>query len=149
MRMGDFSGSPTPLYDPNTGTATGAGKTAFTGNMIPQGRQSSISQKIQAGIPLPNLPGIANNYFASGRFTVGNSKYDADLTWAATKKINVEARYGQIHLNVFDAPAFGAGGGPAVSSAGGRVGANYGNVYSATGSVNYLISNNQPYATRS
>lgn len=145
MRMGNFADSPTPLYDPNTGTATGAGKMAFTGNMVPNRRQSTIAQQIQADIPLPNLPGIANNYFSTGRFTIANVKYDADLTWAATKKINVEARYGQIHLNVFDSPALGAAGGPAVSSAGGRVGANYGNVYSATGSVNYLISNNFVY----
>lgn len=144
MRKGDFSGSSTPIYDPSTGTPTGAGKTAFSGNLIPTGKLNTIAQEIQKSVPLPNLPGIANNYFATGPFTLANSKYDTDVTWTATQKLSVEARYGQLHFSDFDAPVFGTNG-PQVNSAGGRQGTTYGNVYNATASITYVLNQNLVY----
>ena len=35
IKSGDESGSSTPIYDPNTGDATGAGRTPFPGNQVP------------------------------------------------------------------------------------------------------------------
>lgn len=139
MRAGDFSGSPTQIYDPSTGTATGAGKTAFASNQIRTGRLDPIALAIQKSIPHATLPGIANNYFASGPFTLKNSKYDGDLTLKATSKLNVETRYGQLNFDDYDAPIFGTNG-PQVNSAGGRQGRNYGNVYNATASAIYVLS---------
>ena len=69
MRNGDFSASPTPIYDPATGAANGSGRTAFSGNIIPRERFDPIVQKLIAGLPLPNLPGLADNYFATGDYT--------------------------------------------------------------------------------
>ena len=139
MRSGNFSGSANPIYDPLTGSATGAGKTAFAGNMIPSSRLDPIAQQIQQSVPLPNLPGIANNYFATGPYTINNSKYDADVTWKATSRLNLEARYGQLHFNDFDAAVYGTNG-TYVNSAGGRQGYNFGNVYNATASGTYVFS---------
>ena len=146
MRSGDFSGSSTPIYDPSTGTATGAGKTAFTGNKIPVDRLSSIAQAIQNSVPLPNLPnaGIANNYYATGPYTILNNKYDANITWKATSKLNVEARYGQLYFDDFDAPVWGQTG-PAVNSAGGRQGPMFGDTYNGTASVIYVFNQNLIY----
>ena len=36
LRRGDLSASTTPIYDPLTGTANGAGRTPFAGNQIPR-----------------------------------------------------------------------------------------------------------------
>jgi hypothetical protein len=141
MRSGNFSGSANPIYDPLTGTATGAGKSAFSGNMIPMGRLDSIALQIQQSVPLPNLPGIANNYFTTGAYTLKNSKYDGDLDWHATSKLNIEARYGQLHFNDFDAAVYGTNG-TYVNSAGGRQGYNFGNVYNATLTGTYILSQN-------
>ncbi|MDR3548965.1 MAG: hypothetical protein P4M11_12000 [Candidatus Pacebacteria bacterium] len=90
MRAGDFSGSSNPIYDPATGTATGAGKTAFTGGAIPINRQDSIALQIQKSVPLPNLTnaGIANNYYATGPFTILNNKYDTNISWKATSLVS-------------------------------------------------------------
>ena len=49
---------------PATGAANGSGRTAFAGNIIPRERFDPIVQKLIAGLPLPNLPGLADNYFA-------------------------------------------------------------------------------------
>ncbi len=146
MRSGDFSGTSNPIYDPSTGTATGAGKTAFAGNKIPATRLSSIAQAIQNSVPLPNLPnaGIANNYYATGPYTILNNKYDANITWKATSKLNVEARYGQLYFDDFDAPVWGATG-PAVNSAGGRQGPMFGDTYNGTASVIYVFNQNLIY----
>jgi hypothetical protein len=56
IRAGDMSGSTTPIYDPLTGTATGTGRTAFPGNIIPQNRLDPTAQLIQQLYPLPNQP---------------------------------------------------------------------------------------------
>ena len=74
MRNGDFSASPTPIYDPATGAANGSGRTAFSGNIIPRERFDPIVQKLIADLPLPNLPGLADNYFATGRLHVRSAQ---------------------------------------------------------------------------
>lgn len=146
MRSGDFSGSSNPIYDPSTGTATGAGKTVFTGNQLPTARLDSIALTIQKSVPLPNLPnaGIANNYYATGPFTITNDKYDTDLTWKATSKLNLEARYGQLYFNDYDAPVWGTTG-TYVNSAGGRQGKMYGDTYNGTISATYVFNQNLVY----
>jgi hypothetical protein len=61
MRRGDFSellalSSPVVINDPLTGTP-------FTGNVIPQARITSVAQGVQETFyPLPNRPGLANNF---------------------------------------------------------------------------------------
>ncbi len=62
MRTGDFSASPTIIYDPTTGNiATGAGRTPFPSQMIPANRISPIFQDYMSLLPEPTLPGLANN----------------------------------------------------------------------------------------
>lgn len=67
MRNGDFSdpGLQT-IYDPAStvfnpdGTVT---RTPFPGNIIPTARMDPVALKIQQYLPLPNLPGLANNFY--------------------------------------------------------------------------------------
>ncbi|HKW99295.1 MAG TPA: TonB-dependent receptor, partial [Bryobacteraceae bacterium] len=59
-RQGDFSqsiqsGGPVQLYDPTT-------HQPFAGNLIPLSRLDPIAQKLTGFIPLPNQPGLVNNY---------------------------------------------------------------------------------------
>jgi hypothetical protein len=68
MRTGDFSellgtGVGT-IYDPDTNTETPNGivRQPFPGNIIPQQRISPVSNYFLQGYPLPNLPGLQNNW---------------------------------------------------------------------------------------
>jgi hypothetical protein len=54
-RGGDFSALSSPIVDYPSGTQ-------FPGNVIPPSRISPIAEKYMALYPLPNLPGLANNY---------------------------------------------------------------------------------------
>ncbi len=71
QRNGDFSDllPAIVIYDPATGVAEGSRvrRTAFTGNIIPQGRLSPIALNYLKYYPLPNQPGDAqgrNNYIS-------------------------------------------------------------------------------------
>ncbi len=57
FRTGDFSGETATIYDPLTGDAEGAGRTAFTNNRLPSDRISPIARAMVGFIPEPNLGG--------------------------------------------------------------------------------------------
>ncbi len=62
MRNGDFSevaafNPAFRIYDPKTGDASGAGRTAFPNAVIPADRLNSIAKQIQAFYPAPNNAG--------------------------------------------------------------------------------------------
>src|SRR5688572_26265826 len=116
MRRGDFSASPTPIYDPLTGTSTGAGRTAFAGNIIPQSRIDPIVQKLIADLPLPNQPGLANNYFATGDYTFDRHNIDAKINYNPTNKLAIAGRLGWLGYNFRNPPMFGALGGLPINS---------------------------------
>jgi hypothetical protein len=62
-RTGDFSaGGYATIYDPNTYNAATNTRTAFPGNIIPSGRIDPLAQAFVNLYPLPNQPGIRNNY---------------------------------------------------------------------------------------
>lgn len=88
MRQGNFSelGSGSYLYNPLTNSCSGNNCTRqpFSGNVIPQGYISPISQYEEKFLPAPSLPGIGNNYLAGGISGYNNHelafKIDYDLT---------------------------------------------------------------------
>ena len=67
-RMGDFSEIPSILYNPTTGLP-------FAGNRIPQ--ISPVAQGLLRYIPLPNQPGIVNNYRLIG--TIPNNSQNLNV----------------------------------------------------------------------
>ncbi|MEJ7606817.1 MAG: hypothetical protein WKF37_11250 [Bryobacteraceae bacterium] len=141
IRRGDMSESPRPIYDPNTGDAAGANRTAFPGNMVPSSRISPISQKIVNLIPLPNLPGLTNNYFATGPFAFDRHTLDAKANWNASSKLSAFVRFGALRWSDSAPQVFGdALGGPPISGLAGNPGRGEGNTYSTTAAATYLIS---------
>ena len=95
IRTGLMTASPTPIYDPATGNADGTGRTAFPGNVIPAGRISSISQKVVALIPEPNITGagLANNYFVSTPQYYKLQRVDSKVDYSATQKLHFFGRF--------------------------------------------------------
>ncbi len=114
MRRGDFSEVATRIYDPATGAADGSARQAFADNRIPAGRLDPIPQRILALVPLPNQPGLTNNYYtqATGRFDRDN--YDLKVNLAATTAQQVWGKYSRMDATGGGVFALGEAGGPGV-----------------------------------
>src|SRR5262245_25472668 len=70
MRSGDFSESPNRIFDPLT--LAGNVRTQFPGNVITAARFNAVGKKTLDLYPLPNQPGLTNNYVVSA-----SRKYDS------------------------------------------------------------------------
>jgi hypothetical protein len=140
IKSGDMSGTTTAIYDPATGLSTGANRTPFPGNVVPDSRISPISRKIAAFVPLLNQPGLTNNYYATGPFSFDRRIGDAKVNWNATSKLTSFVRFGVLDWNDYDQQVFGdiAGGPPKLS--GGNPGNGTGRTYSLTAAATYIVS---------
>ncbi len=111
-RTGDLSVSPSTIYDPNTGNPDGSGRIAFPGNQIPASRISPLAQKILSLVPLPNLPGLTNNYFALIPFVRDTNQFDVKVDHNQSEKDRFTVRYSFSRPKTFDGSSFGQAGGP-------------------------------------
>lgn len=121
IRQGNLSDSPTPIYDPASGTynASGipSGRTPFPGNMIPVNRIHPASAKLTALLPNPNQNISAtpsNNYYVNTPISNTLSHVDTKFDWIATDKWKVTGRYGYQPYNITQPTIFGPklGGSP-------------------------------------
>ena len=140
MRNGDFSASPNPIYDPATGNANGTGRTAFPGNVIPRARIDSIALKLIETLPLPNQPGITNNYYATGDYTFTRHNIDAKMNYNPTNRLGITARLGWLGYNFKNPAMFGELGGLPINSTAAKAGTGLGDTYTITGSASYVFS---------
>ncbi|HWL75695.1 MAG TPA: TonB-dependent receptor, partial [Burkholderiaceae bacterium] len=86
-RNGDFSASPSIIYDPATRVFDAAGNvtqapTPFPGNRIPANRINPVSKKLLDFFPLPQLAGRVSNYLndESRRVNADQYTYRIDFT---------------------------------------------------------------------
>jgi len=113
LRVGDFSGTSTKIYDPATGGGNPATRTQFVAssnpsspafnsactnalgcpNMIPAARLSAISQQILALVPPPNLPGDTANYFKSATQRLTRNNFDGKVDWNRTSSHLIFVKY--------------------------------------------------------
>ena len=93
MREGDFSEVPQRIFDPLT-TSAGGQRQQFPLNRIPAGRISAFAKAMNAVTPLPNLPGVANNYSSALPSTNNISTYYArfDHAWTSNHRMNIGVR---------------------------------------------------------
>jgi hypothetical protein len=143
FRNGDFSAASVAIYDPLTGDpATGAGRTAFQGNLIPANRISPIAQRILQSIPLPNIPGAALgqvNYQDTTIRERRNNGFDAKINYQASNKDQLSVRYSFERPTVLEPSTFAGNiGGP---FQGGFIGTGKNLTYSAAGSWTRTWSN--------
>jgi hypothetical protein len=106
VRNGNLSVAANPIYDPATGP-TGVGRTAFPGNVIPQDRIDATAKKIIGLLPMPNLPGETNNYFAQAPFEFNRWTLDTKVNWNATSKLNIFGRYSHLDFWTFNEAVYG------------------------------------------
>lgn len=114
IRQGNLSGSPTPIFDPATGTydAKGipTGRTPFPGNIIPASRIHPASAKLIALVPSPNqnLSAVpANNYYVNTPISNKLQHIDTKFDWIASTKWKLTGRYGYQPYNITQGTVFG------------------------------------------
>jgi len=113
-------------------------------NIIPQSLLNTpsgqIAQKINSLFPEPNLPGVKNNYFASGGFAFNRNTIDSKINWNVNNKMNVFGRFSFLHYTDFTPTAFGTvmQGSPIGGSS--NPGNGHGNTYSSTFGGTYTFT---------
>jgi hypothetical protein len=151
MRNGDLSEAPNiygaargVIYDPATGDpATGAGRTPFAGNIIPQSRISPIARQITGFIPTNVDPTFReSNFFAQDNFLFDRHTIDTKINFNVSERWTMYGRYSVLDYNMQNPGMLGELIGPPVSAAGGNVGTATGRTHSFTYSSTYVIKPN-------
>jgi Carboxypeptidase regulatory-like domain/TonB dependent receptor len=139
VRSGDLSVSSLPIYDPFTGNPNGTGRTQFAGNIIPADRIDATARQLLALLPLPNLPGETNNYFATAPFVLNRWTLDTKMNWTASSKLNLFGRFSVLDFFTENGTNFGdALQGQALGSS--NPGTGFGNTYNVSGGATYTLS---------
>jgi hypothetical protein len=89
-RNGDFSGLGVQLYDP---TSNLTGPRTWLGTSIPQSRTDTAALGMLPFIPLPNLPGLVDNFHLQGSLHVKNSLVSARVLHTISSKLNISVGY--------------------------------------------------------
>ena len=121
-RLGDFSSFATTIYDPATGTASGANREPFANNTVPQNRQSGIAHKVQDLLPDANIAGTVNNYFNSGTQAFDRDNLDGKINWNRSERHLLWGKYAISVADVKCDPVLGEAGGRGMCSGGSGVG---------------------------
>ncbi len=93
LRAGDFSGYPQTIYDPQTYDPTTNTRQPFANNVIPPSRLNPVAQALLATLPLPNLPGVANNLRVNPLTSSAQDQGDARFDDVISSKDSMFARY--------------------------------------------------------
>ena len=94
--------------DPRCNTATNPSCLNIIPRSLLNTPSAIIAQKINALWPEPNLPGLSNNYFASGGFAFNRDTLDTKFNWNISNKLNVFGRFSFLHYTDFTPTVFGA-----------------------------------------
>jgi Carboxypeptidase regulatory-like domain/TonB dependent receptor len=113
------------VFDPNTGTATGTGRLAFPGNIIPASRINPAAKTMLGRINTAgflNGDGVTalNNYNTTGSATLDRDTNDIKINYAPNVKTTIFGRYSISRAQLFDPPVLGDAMGGATG--GGQVG---------------------------
>ena len=113
--LGTVSGGSGQVYDPATGDPnTGAGRTAFAGNLIPVGRLSPAAVTILKLFPQPANGNVtAPNFFGSGSGPFHGNSFDVRGDYQAPGNLHIFGRYTRAYYSLTGLPNLGIGlGGP-------------------------------------
>src|SRR5438874_6326921 len=112
------------VYDPATGNAnTGAGRTAFAGNLIPVGRLSPIAVKLLKLFPQPANANVkAFNFFGNGSGPFHGNTFDTRGDYQAPGNLHIFGRYTRAYYSLNGQPILGIGLGGQGTGVGGLSG---------------------------
>ncbi len=113
-RTGNLSEYGRNIYDPTTGSAIGVGRSQFANARIPANRLSAQALALINMLPLPNLPGVENNYSASGTEAFNSDQFNIRNDHYWSESLHLFGRYSYAKFNKTAPGAFGTDlGGPA------------------------------------
>src|SRR5262245_35528780 len=89
------------------------------GNKMPANRISAVAQNILKFLPLPNLPGLANNYLPPAiPFQLDTHSFDVRVDHQFSDKTNFFAKYNYFQSTMSDPGLFGDAAGPTATGDG-------------------------------
>lgn len=135
----DFSSTGTVIYDPNS-NPNPALRTPFPNNIIPLNRIDIGAIELLKSMPLPNLPGFANNYVANGVASFDRTNFDTKINYNLSEKTQFWGRYSYSPTLIYEPPLLGDAGGDALN--GGQLGTAPGRVYVASIGGTHTFSSN-------
>ena len=94
-----------------TARATGVGRVPFVNNQIPNSRLSPAAINLLKLIPAPSLPGVQNNYVASGFGVYNFNQADTRIDYQLKPTVHIFGRYGYLGSNQGSPASLGAVGG--------------------------------------
>ena len=92
MRAGNFQGF-AAVYDPATYNPTTRTRTQFTNNQINPSRFDPIAVNLLQILPLPNLPGNANNFRFNNLMVNKQNQYDVRVDYVMSPKDSMFAQF--------------------------------------------------------
>ena len=88
----------TPIRNPLTGAV-------YADGVLPPSQITPFAKALTDALPLPNLPGLSNNYESLPRGTIGDNKGDLRFDYYVSSKLTSFFRYSQREEDIFDPPA--------------------------------------------
>jgi len=108
FRAGDFSAlTDIQIFDPRTGTSTGLNRTAFAGNRIPANRLNPVALSLLRDLPLPNRPGLENNFVLNVPGRNDGNRVDARLDHTFNDRASVFFRWGYSNFQTAEGALLG------------------------------------------
>jgi hypothetical protein len=102
------------IFDPNTGTVNGTGRTAFVNNQIPGSMLSTPAINLLKMLPNPNFGDptqVNNNYITSGTGAFHTNQFDVRLDDQLSEKLHLFGRFTYFDSFLSGASVFGDAGG--------------------------------------
>ena len=102
------------IYDPNTGSASAIGRTAYVNNQIPGSALSTPAINLLNLIPAPNHGAaglLTNNYAASGTGSFHTNQFDVRVDDQFSDKMHLFGRYTYFNSSLNGGSVFGPAGG--------------------------------------
>src|SRR5258708_7735910 len=98
------------VYDPATGNPnTGAGRTAFAGNLIAVNRLSPAAVAMLKLFPAPSNTNLTNNFFGSGSGPFHGNSFDGRGDYQAPGNLHIFGRYTRAYYSLTGQPNLGIG----------------------------------------
>src|SRR6266545_1175695 len=109
----NFTGTGVTLYDPLSNPDPRL-RTPFPNNTIPANRIDFAAIEILKRLPLPNVPGVQNNFATSGIGSFNRTNIDNKINYVSDK-LTLWGRYSRSPTIIIDPPIFGEVSGPALN----------------------------------
>ena len=111
---GDFTALQTPLYDPYTTSSTTDSRQLLNPSnpyVIPTGRINSVGQNLVNVLPLPNLPGLVNNFRYEPTETDNDDQFDVRLDHTISSRDQLFAHAAYQYPRITKPAPLGSAGG--------------------------------------